>query len=168
MFAIRAYQVEFSRGLMIGEGATAPWGLIWVVAIVALGLGNGMFQDMLDSIMADARTIGSSDHVLAARARGEHVARYFVRGLAVPIVSRALAKFSVFIGATLPVEILLRREGVAELSWRIVHHWRSDPFQGSLYPLVALVLLLGFTIVIAAMTSDLLRLSLDPRQREVH
>jgi len=166
-----AFFVFYSRVMNPGElafGSTSPippWGKLAITAGV-LSIGNGVFQDLKDGISHDIEHCMREDHILAARARGESVTPYLSRSLGAPLVSRAFSKVPVFIGAAIPFEFIFEIEGVGVRAFLYVERWWIEA-DGTPYPLVFLLCMLGVISILSSLVGDVVRLSLDPRQRDL-
>ncbi len=134
------------------------------ISVLLLSLGNGVFQDIKDGIIEDYRRIIREEHILASRARGETIVFSVLRALVVPMLSRAMEKLPVFVGASIPFEFFFDIKGVGKAAWNIIDRWRNTD-DGTVFPLILLVGMLGAILVVSSITSDVMRLAIDPRQR---
>jgi ABC-type dipeptide/oligopeptide/nickel transport system permease component len=166
-----AFFIFYSRVVNPGElafGSTSPippWGKLVITAGV-LSIGNGIFQDLKDGISHDIENCMREDHIIAARARGERISPYLTRSLGAPLVTRAFSKVPVFIGAAIPFEFIFEIEGVGVRAFLYVERWWIEA-DGTPYPLVFLLCMLGVISILSSFVGDVVRLSLDPRQRDL-
>ena len=136
----------------------------YMSAILLLALGNGVYQDLRDGIFLELKCIMASDYVIAAKARGDTITSHVLRTAAIPLLSKAASKLGLFIGATLPLEILFNLPGIGRLAWEIVNRWVRTGI-GSVFPLIALTVLLGVSLMAATTMIDGVRILIDPRMR---
>jgi len=164
LYMVLTTYVGDGQVVMMGPGRNVSGAAIIMISVLLLSLGNGVFQDIKDGIVEDFQRVILEEHILAARARGEPITFIVMRALVVPVASRAMEKLPVFVGASIPFEFFFDIKGVGKAAWSIIDRWRNTD-EGTVFPLILLVGMLGAVLIVTSFTSDLMRLAIDPRQR---
>jgi ABC-type dipeptide/oligopeptide/nickel transport system permease component len=160
------YSVYLAPGQsFVGPAKTVSESTLMLVTILILALGNGVFQDLKESLNQEISRCNEMDYVFAARARGESTLWYVLRATAVPLLARLFRKIPVFIGAVIPFEFLFDFWGAGHYAWSYIKRWLTTS-DGTLFPLIILVAFLAIVIAMFNLAGDLLRMVIDPRQRE--
>lgn len=130
-----------------------------VAAVLILALGDGMFSDALADLSGEVDQLRRRPFVLAARLRGEGLWRHVTPHLLLPMARLAASKAAFLLGGVLVVEMVLGIQGLGLMGYRAAQH--AD------FPLL-LAISVFITALVAGMQLlvDLIRIAVDPRQRE--
>lgn len=153
-------------GIVPVHGQIADGGGVTVVAalalpVFALALGDGALAGSLERFRDRARSLVSSDAMLAVRARGLSPVRFTLRGMLPDVVDEVASRALLFVSGAIVVEVIFEWQGIG---WQILEALRIPG--GKDYPLVLACVSVVMLLVLGVhLLRDIVVHLSDPRGR---
>lgn len=137
----------------------------WLVAVLVLAFGNGTAFDYYSTFTEEVDSLKQNTHYNLLRIGNLPFWPYALRSIVGPLLTKLLGSLVLFIGMVIPVEIFCNLPGIGTKAWHIVRAAIINN-HGTLYPLIGVVVVIGCAVALLEGLNQLLRITLDPRQRD--
>lgn len=141
-----------------GVWPLGPFLAYYLLPVAVLSIGNGTLGEFVRFISLEARQVGGSMYLKAARARGAPLGPHFFRSMVVPLSNIVATNLAALLGGLVVVERIFNFHGLGWLGW-------ESTLKRDFFVVMGISVVMAFAVRCFLLISDLLAQGVDPRRR---